>query len=285
MSSPQNVPSPNPNNPAPNPTTMAVANPAQLVTESRAMADQLYSAVSTTYLQFRQTYFNEAEPSLANDPPLHPPAHQSETARLAQGALKVIPVAVRAVPLIGDLAQHLQRVVEIHTLTEKELLSLHNITMVFLYGVREGIQPWYAAYLDDSAHQLLEATHPDYFLAFPFHGLFYQTPEALVKLDIALRQGDVAFIEQHMQQLAQQLITVLHDPFKGQENLSFAGPDGERRKVVFNLKTTAGLAIGSYLGIEAVRSFISPHKDLPPPQAVIHMIPPEMDQYTLPPEA
>ena len=279
MNSPQDAPTP-----ATNGTAMAVANPAQLVAQSRAMADQLYSEVSTAYLQFRHIYFEEESPSLANDPPMHPPAHQSETARLAQGALKVIPGAVRAMPILGDLAGHLQRVVEIHTLTENELLSLHNITMVFLYGVREGIQPWYVAYLDESAHQLLEATHPDYFLAFPFHGLFYQTPETLVKLDIALRQGDVAYIETHVQQLAQELIIVLHDPFKGQENLSFAGPDGERRKIVFNLKTTAGLAIGSYLGIEAVRSFISPHKDLPPPQAAIHMIPSEMDQYTLPRE-
>lgn len=284
MNPSQNAPIPGPGTPAAQPPapTNLVANPEQLVAESRPVAQQLYNSVSTTYLQFRREYFKESDPSLAGDPPLHPPSHQSEQARLAEGALRVIPGIVHNVSVLGDLVTHLQRVVEIHTLTEEELLSLHNITMVFLYGVRDGIQPWYMSYLDNSAHQLLEATHPDYFLHFPFHGVFYQTPEELVKLDIALRQGDIPRMEQYVQHIADHLITLLQDPFKGQENLSFAGPDGDRRRTVFNLKTTAGLAIGAYLGIETVRAFMSPHQELPPPQPAIHMIPPEMTQFTSP---
>jgi hypothetical protein len=275
---------PTPQPPAASNALATLTNGPQLTEQSRPVAQQLYDNVSTTYLQFRRTFFHESDPTLSTDPPLHPPAQQSETAKLAEGAIRIIPSAVKGVPLVGDIVQHLQRVVEIHTLTENELLSLHNITMVFLYGVRDGIQPWYVAYLNDAAHQLAAEAHPDYFFAFSFHGLFYETPEDLVKFDIALRQGDVATMEAYVQHIGSNLVHVLHDPYKGQEDLSFAGPDGERRKTIFNLKTTAGLAIGGYLGLEAVRALISPHKDLPPPTPVIQVIPSVMQQYTMPRE-
>ena len=267
----------------PQPYEIKVADPAALQTATRPLASQLYATVSDDYLQFRRTYFREQDPSLSTEPPLHPPPHEDETARLAQTALKAIPAVVQSVPLLGDIYTHLHRVVNIHTLTENELLMLHNVTMVFLYGTRDGLQAWYVEYLNEAAHQLADVNHAEYYIEFPFHGLFYIPSEDLVKFDIAIQQGDPTRISAYVQNLADHLETALKDPFHGQEHFSFAGADGDRHRTVFNLKTTAGLAIGGYLALEAVRAVVSPHANAGPPQSVIHLIPPEMQQFLLSP--
>ncbi|MBA3826344.1 MAG: hypothetical protein H0X24_20895 [Ktedonobacterales bacterium] len=267
----------------PQPFTMKVPDPAGLLTATRPLASQLYGDISTDYLQFRRTYFREQNPTLATEPPLHPSPHHDETARLAETALKAIPGVVQSVPLLGDIYGHLHRVVNIHTLTENELLMLHNVTMVFLYGTRDGLQAWYVEYLNNTAHQLADVKHGEYYIEFPFHGLFYIPPEDLVKFDIAIKQGDPARIAAYVQNLAEHLATALRDPFHGQEHFSFAGPDGDRHRTIFNLKTTAGLAIGGYLALEAVRSLVSPHTASGPAQPAIHLVPPEMQQFLLTP--
>ncbi len=267
----------------PQPYVVKVADPAALLVETRPLANQLYSAVSADYLQFRRTFFREQDPSLATEPPLHPPPHHDETARLAETALKAIPSVVQSVPLLSEIYTHLHSVVDIHTLTENELLTLHNMTMVFLYGTRDGLQAWYVEYLNDAAHQLAEVQHNDYYIHFPFHGLFFIPQDDLLKFDIAIRQGDHAQTASYVHSMGERLVTVLRDPFHGQEHFSFAGPNGERHRTIFNLKTTAGLAIGGYLALEAVRAVISPHSPSGPPQAAIHLIPPEMQQFIVAP--
>jgi hypothetical protein len=266
----------------PQPFTIKVPDPAGLLSATRSLASQLYNDVSTDYLQFRRTYFREQDPSLATEPPLHPSPHHDETARLAESALKATSV-VQSVPVLSDIHSHLNRVVEIHTLTEDELLMLHNVTMVFLYGTHDGLQAWYVEYLNNTAHQLAEVTHSDYYIDFPFHGLFYIPQDDLVKFDIAIKQGDPARIAAYVQNLAQHLTTALRDPFHGQEHFSFAGPDGDRHRTIFNLKTTAGLAIGGYLALEAVRAVVSPRAAHGPAQPAIHLIPNEMHQFLVDP--
>jgi hypothetical protein len=268
--------------PQPSSYLVRVPETAGLATATTAVANQLYTTVSNDYLQFRRTYFREQDPSLATEPPLHPPAHQDETARLAETALKAIPGVVQSVPLLSDIYTHLHRVVNIHTLTENELLMLHNVTMVFLYGTRDGIQPWYVEYLNDTAHQLAEVKHGEYYIDYPFHGLFYIPQDDLLKFDIAIKQGDPTRIAAYVQNLAEHLQTALHDPFKGQEQFSFAGADGDRHRTIFNLKTTAGLAIGGYLALEAVRAVVNPHHEAGPAQSAIQLIPPQMHQYLVP---
>jgi len=268
----------------PLPTTPAprVAHPDFLAQQTQTVADQLYQTVGNHYLEFRRTYFHDANPSLATEPPAHPNAHQTETARLAENALRVVPGSVQSLPIIGDLVVHLQRVINIHTLTENELLTLHNVSMIYLYGVRDGLQGWYVDYLLDAADKLQHETNPDYYIEFPWHGLFYLPLAETAAFALAVQQGDVTGITNRVQQLGNKLSVALQNPFKAQEDLAFAGEDGERRKAIFTLKTTAGLAIGAYLAIEAVRAVVGPHHAHEQPQAMIQIIPPQMQQYLVP---
>ncbi len=266
------------------PTTPAprVAHPEFLAQQTQGIAEQLYQTVGNHYLAFRRGFFHDANPSLATEPPAHPDAHQTETAKLAENALRVVPSAAQSLPILGDLVVHLQRVIDIHTLTENELLTLHNVTMIYLYGVRDGIQGWYVDYLLDAAMKLQHEKNPDYFIEFPWHGLFYLPPDEAAAFSLAVQQGDITGITNQVQQLGNRLSAALENPFKAQEDLAFAGEDGERRKTIFTLKTTAGLAIGAYLAIEAVRAFVGPHHPHEQPQAVVQIIPAQMQQYLIP---
>jgi hypothetical protein len=259
-----------------------VANPAFLAQQTQTVAAQLYQTIGNHYLEFRRVYFHDTNPSLATEPPAHPEPHQTETAKLAENALKVVPSNVQSLPIIGDLVVHLQRVVNIHTLTENELLTLHNVTMIYLYGVRDGIQGWYVDYLLDAADKLQHETNPDYYIEYPWHGLFYLPPDETAAFSLAVQQGDITAISNQVQQLGNRLSAALQNPFKAQEDLAFSGEDGERHKMIFTLKTTAGLAIGAYLAIETVRAVVGPHHAHELPQPVIQIVPAQMQQYLIP---
>lgn len=257
-------------------------NPDQFIAQTRDVATQLYKDVSEAYLQFRRDTYHEENPSLATEPAPLKSVQQSESARLAEGTLRVVPGAAKAVPLVHELVDHLQRVVNIHTLTENERMTLHNVAMVFLYGVRDGIQPWYVEYMLTSAQALAPITNPDYYVDFPWHALFYKTPQELTAFSQAVRAGDSAGIVPVVQQLARDLIDALQHPYEAQENLAFSGPDGARQKTIFDLKTSAGLAVGAYLAVEAVRTFMGAPQEKPHPQAAIKLIPDEMSQHLVP---
>jgi hypothetical protein len=259
-----------------------LAHPELLAQQTQAFADQIYQTVGDQYLEFRRTYFHDANASLATEPPPHLVPHQTETAKLAEEALKVIPSGAQSLPVLGDLLTHLRRVVDIHTLTEDELLTLHNVAMIFLYGIRGGVQGWYVDYLVDAAHQLQHVSNTEYFITYPWHGLFYLPPQETAAFDAAVQQYHVAAIEQQVQQFAGRLVNALQHPFKAQEELAFAGEGGEGRKTLFTLKTTAGLAIGAYLAIETVHALVGPHTTHTAPQSVIQLIPSQMQQYLLP---
>lgn len=245
-----------------------------LAAQTTAVARELYDAVSGPYLNFRRIYCRESSPSLATVPPRTQESQRTEGARLAAGALRLMPKEVHAVPLARDLYDHLQWVVDIHTLTDNERIQLHNLTMVFLYGVHDGIQPWYIDWLIRSEHALHTKLPPKYFLAYPWHGIFFRAASAQAQFDQAVRTGDVAGIQQEVQHIGERLVDVLREPLSTQPKLAFSGEDGEMRKAIFDLKTAAGLALAAYLAVETVRALTHPGEE-PLPRSVI-ALPPEL---------
>ena len=179
---------------------------------------------------------------------------------LAESTLRVTPQAIKSIPIVGAVVQHLEQVADMHSIAEEERTALHNLAIGFLHGVRGGIQPWYMEWLLASAHNLSQVTHLDYYLEFPFDGLLYRDPAALAALDAAVRTGNIAVLRHEIDHLATRLIEVLHDPVRAQPRLAFTGPDGEHRRVVFNLKTVAGLALAAYLVTAEARHLIHPQQ-------------------------
>jgi hypothetical protein len=258
-----------------------VTSASELAAHTQAFAARVFDAVATEYLTYRRIYHHESEPSISTLPATVPDAQVTEGARLAQGALRIMPKEAHAVPLARDLLDHLQWVVDIHTLTQHERVQLHNLTMTFLYGVTNGIQGWYVEWLLLAAHKLQDVTHPKYYLAYPWQALLYRPPDQLAAFTAAVRGGSVAGIEREVQRMADQLVAVLRDPLGTQPKLAFGGRDGDRRKLVFDLKTAAGLALGAYLAAETVRTLTraGPEAQIPPsviglPDAMVpHVVP------------
>ncbi len=239
------------------PPSMPNAN--ELVEQTQGYAAQVFQAVATAYLAFRREYYRETQPSLATIPPAHAEIRKAELALLAESTLRVTPQAIKSIPIVGAVVQHLEQVADMHSIAEEERTALHNLAIGFLHGVRGGIQPWYMEWLLASAHNLSQVTHLDYYLEFPFDGLLYRDPAALAALDAAVRTGNFAVLRHEIDHLATRLIEVLHDPIRAQPRLAFTGPDGEHRRVVFNLKTVAGLALAAYLVTAEARHLIHPH--------------------------
>lgn len=244
-------------------SVVAMPNRAQLADQTRDFAAQVRASVLDVYLEFRRTYYHESDPSLEAPPPKSNEVQRNERAVIAHEmlrALQLLPREIQAIVLIRDLLDQLQWETDIHTLTENERTTLHNIAHVFLHGVNGGVQPWYVEWLLQSAHNLQYATDERYYLAFPWQGLLYRKPEELAAFDAAVRGGDVAGVEHEIQRLATGLIEVLRDPMNTQPKLAFSGPDGERRHLLFRLKTSAGLALGAYLAVEQINSLLHPRK-------------------------
>jgi len=121
----------------------SLPNGDQLVARTHSFATSLYDAVAAEYLQFRRTYYHEEQPSLATTPVASTEVHKAEVALLAENTLKVLPNAVKTLPVIGGIIEHLQRVADLNSISEAERSTLHNMTMAFLYGMKDGVQPWY----------------------------------------------------------------------------------------------------------------------------------------------
>lgn len=231
-----------------------VMNAADLAAATRDFAARIFDQVAREYLNYRRVFHHDPNPSLDTSPPESAEAQQTEGARLAHGALRIMPREAHMVPLVRDLLDHLQWVVDIHTLTQHERTQLHNMTMVYLHGVTDGVQGWYIEWLHAAAVKLADVTHPKYYLAYPWQALLYRSPSHLGALTEAISSGSVAGIEREVQHMADQLTAVLRDPLGTQPKLAFMGKEGERRKVLFDLKTAAGLALGAYLAAETVRT-------------------------------
>ncbi len=263
------------------PPTVRVSGDA-LAEQTRDFAAQAYAAVAAEYLQFRRQYCHEENPSLATVPPSSPEVQRTEPARIAEGALALVPKFARSAPLVRDLIGHLQWEIDIHSLTGRERLDLHNLTMIFLYGIQDGVHTWFVEWIAGAERNLQQRLHPDYYLAYPWHGILYQHEEAYHVFAEAVAVGDAQGIIHEMTRIANRLVEVLRDPLGTQPHLAFSGPDGERRQTLFRLKTSAGLALAAYLAYDTVHELLHPQGPYQPPQSVIGSYPPEIQARILP---
>jgi hypothetical protein len=252
----------------------------QLPDQTRAWAQTISARVAARYLAFRRKYYHEAHPTLESTPPAHAEIHQAEIARLADNTLRLMPRAVRSVPVLGGLLDQLQQVANIHSMSEHERALLHNMTMTFLHGVQGGIQPWFASWLLASARNLHTQQPDSYFMQFPWDALLYLNDEQLPAFEAAMAQADAAGIERVLARLGESLIRALDDPIGAQPDLAFTGPDGERRRMVFRLKTSAALALGGYLVVEEARALLHPHQEVPELRSVLAPLPLELAAIT-----
>jgi hypothetical protein len=252
-----------------------------LAEQTQGWAAPIFDQVASHYLAFRRVYYHELDPRLSTAPNPHAEIRQADIARLADSSLRVLPPALRAVPLLGDLLEHLQQVANIHSISERERTALHNLTLVFLHGVRDGIQPWLVEWLLDCTHNLSGVTDPAYFMTFPWDALLYRDPSALAALEGAVRAGDTPAIQREVEQVASALIRVLDDPIALQPELAFTGPDSAHRKRVFGLKTSAALALGAYLAVEEARTVLHPHVPAELPRSALAPLP--SDAVAVPP--
>ncbi len=266
--------------PPPTTPTIRVSDPAKLVAGSRDFADEAYRVVGAAYLEFRRVYYHDPNPSLATQPTPITEVQRTETARIGAGTLSALPGEVKAAPIVHDLVNHLQKMVDIQSLTEVERTQLHNMSMAFLYGVKDGVQAWFVEWMLQCQEQLQHVTHDDYYVHFPWQGLLYRQPDELVKFEAAVRNTDVTGILREVGHYGDRLTEVLAEPVKTQYDLAFSGPGGERKKIVFNLKTTAGLALGAYLTVEATRALVGlGHREAEgPPLSLINDLPPALTQ-------
>jgi len=253
----------------------------RLAEQTRDFGGRASAAVARAYLDFRRTYYNEGNPTLEGVPPPNNEIRRTQAGAIAERTLSLIPRAFRQLPLIRDIFNHLQWEVDIHSLTEQERLELHNMAMVYLHGMKDGIQPWYVEWVLAIMEALQQADHPDYYLAFPWQGLFYRSPEDLVAFQRAVTQGDVTVIQHEIEQLGNGLTEALSDPLGVQPRLCFSGPNGERRRILFTLKTDAALALGAYLAYDLARDILSPSHHAPP-VSVIHGFPQALAGNILP---
>lgn len=257
---------------------------SSLAAQTSAWAADASKAVEAQYLEFRRKYYHDDNPSLATLPPHMNHTHQTEGAKIAGEALHLMPREAFAIPFVRDLLNQLQWEVDIHTLTERECIALHNLSMAYLYGIQGGIQPWFVNWQLQFAHALQNVNHQDYYLAFPWHGLMYRSPSDLHTFDNAVQTMDIPGIEREVKRLHDQLLVVLRDPLGTQSELAFTGPDSERRRTIFIIKTRAALALGAYLAIETVRGLLRGHHKPEPPQSLMNDVPPELAQHVIPEE-
>lgn len=251
---------------------------------TRVFASRVHTAVSEAYLEFRRVYYHEANPDLATVPPAHAEIHQAEIATLAENTLRWMPSAVKSMPIIGGFLIHLQQAANIHSLSERERTALHNMAMLFLHGVKDGVQSWYVEWLLATAKNLSQVTQPDYYMTFPWEGLLYKQPHELAAFEVAVASGDIPAIEREIAQLAHRLEEILRNPIGSQAKLAFTGPESERREHAFNLKTDAALAIAAYFLIEEVRTQLHPRVPTQPSQSVAAPLPAEVEPLMIPHE-
>src|SRR5262249_32014725 len=112
-------------------------------------------------------------------------------------------------------------------------------------------------------------------------GLFYRSPEDLVAFQRAVTGGDVTGIQRELERLGNGLTEALSDPLGVQPRLCFSGPNGERRPILFTLKTDAALALGAYLPSDPARATLPPSHPAPP-VSVLHGFPQALSGNILP---
>ncbi len=257
----------------------------QLAERTSGFAAALYNEIATAYLQFRRAYYHDAQPSLATTPHASTEVSKAELALLAENTLKVLPNAVKGLPLLGGVIEHLQQVADLNSISEAERTSLHNMTMALLYGIKDGIQLWYVEWALASARRLahvLDTGDSSYFMAYPWDACLYFAPQDLARFEAAARTREIEGIdgiEQAMRQIAERLIMALRNPLDTQVDFAFTGPDAERRRTMFRLQTAATIALGAYLITEEVRTLLQPRGRQTTPPSALAPLPPELTAH------
>lgn len=251
-----------------------------LAAATREPVRRLFADVATAYLEFRRRFYHEEQPTLATPPPANTEIRQAELARLAESTLRLLPQAVMTIPIVGGMLEHLQQVADLHTISERERTTLHTMAMVFLRGVADGIQPWYVEWVLAAANSLNRLSTPSYYITHPWDALLYKDPAQLAALERAVEAADYEAVERSIEQLGDRLIDVLDDPIGQHAELAFTGPDAEHRHTVFNLKTSAALALGAYFVATQVHTLIEPRRPVVDDRSVL---PPHPDEAQMHP--
>ncbi len=274
---PQDSGSPNSGQQAPT----AVTRPLTLAEATRSAAQEIEDKVARAYLDFRRNFYHDANPTLDSIPAHSDEVLRTEEGTIAYDTLRFVPGMIRQLPLLRDMINHLQWEVDIHSLTEQERIELHNQTMVFLHGIQDGVQPWYVDWVLRVMQALQYVEHPDYYLAFPWQGILYRKPEELAAFANAVANNDVGPIVGEIQRIGNGLVEALNNPLGVQPKLCFSGPNGERDRVIFTLKTTAALALAAYLAYDFARDLLRPDHHQPP-VSVIQGFPEAIAGHVLP---
>ena len=208
-----------------------------------------------------------------SNPPTHPPVARSELALFADNALRLLPQGVKSAPILGGLLEHLDQVAELHSLSAAKCPALHNLSMVQLYGVKDGLQAWYVEWALATAHDLSHVDRDDYFFAFPWDSCLYKSASEISLFDDAVHTGDSMEIKRQVAQNGDRLIAALGDPLGAQAQYAFIGPESEWRKTLFALKTSAALMLAAYLVSDEVRALLQPHQVKPELVSVAEALP------------
>lgn len=251
------------------------AAPPALAASTRATAAGMRAAIEAAYLDFRREYYHESAPTLETDPPVYAEIRQAELARLAESILRVVPPGIKSVAIVGGFIEHLQNVANLHSISERERAALHQLARVVLDGLSDGIQPWFVVWRIAAARRLTTVPDGQYYLTFPWESLLYLPPAELDAFETRARAGDVRVIEREMRRLSDHLIRVLRDPIRVQPDLVFVGPDADRQRLRFHLKTLVALGLLTYVVVaEARRLFNPPRPPRPVPSSVLPPVPP-----------
>jgi hypothetical protein len=151
--------------------------------------------------------------------------------------------------------------------------------VTFLYGVQGGLQPWFVEWFLATAQELAEVRDERYFMRYPWDACLYLDAQELAELKAAVRTGNGREIEPFVQQLADQLLEALHDPVKAQAEFAFTGPDAERQKTIFTLKTVAAITLVVYVVSSGARALLADHKPKVPLQSVRAPLPAEIGAH------
>lgn len=254
-------------------------DPDALYKATHDIAATLFAQVGHDYLQFRRISYEETTPSLATLPPESHAIQQAEIALLADNALRFVTPALKSIPLIGGLVEHLQRVANIHSISQQERTALHNEAMLFLHGIKGGIHGWYVEWMYQAAASVSRVVRHDYFIYHPWDALLYMNDTQLAEFGEAIRSQNTDTITRYVSQLASSLRDALLDPVATQPKLAFTGPDHEEIEAQFNLKTTAALALGALLIAGEVQVLLHHHDTQTPPPSAIPPFPEVMKDY------
>jgi hypothetical protein len=266
------------------PSSPPAASASGLTEQSDAasLAEQRASVVRA-YLAFRREFYHEAQPELTRAPSPHAEIRDAELAGIARSVLRLVPQAVHSVPVLGGLLEHLEQVADIHSISEQERSELNDLTMLFLHGTEGGIQPWYPKWMLASAENLASVDVSDYYFDHPWDGLLYRSSQELQAFEVAVRSGDAHAISGQIEQHAAGLVNALRGPVKLHSNLAFSGPNADQRRALFQLRTTAALALGAYLIVNQFQQSLHPRapKAMRSKQSRLAPVPPEMDARVL----